>query len=118
MEETKLSNQAEIVLTGNWALPIVGTPGTIQNKDAGNNGYLSTDGSIAKGSAVENTSFVANDDGQQWERSADDDSGYFTLMNPISGKFLAKNNIATHLTIEGNVSFFVLLFLKTLFFYP
>ena len=80
-------------------------------------GYLSTNGSIAKGSAVEEVAFVANDDGQQWERSAVDDSGYFTLMNPISGKFLAKNNIATHLTIEGNVSFFVLLFLNMLFFY-
>ena len=64
------------------------------------NGYLSTKGSIAKGSAVEEVAFVANDDGQQWERSADDDSGYFTLKNPTSGAHLTAVT-ENQVTIEG-----------------
>ena len=91
-------------LAGSWELPSVGTTGTIQNTDVGNNGYLSppsTNGSIEAGSAVEAVAFDANDTIQQWERSADDDSGYFTLKNPKSGKFLTGHNPPNTLTIEG-----------------
>ena len=77
-------------MTGNWELPTVGTPGTIRNSDtAGDNGYLNINGNIEAGSAVEE---VANDGGQKWERSANDDSGYFTLKNPNSGLFLIGHN--------------------------
>merc|ERR1712156_792852 len=58
--------------------------------DTGNNGYLSTNGKIEAGSSVEEVALVANDDGQVWERSANDDSGYFTLKNPKSAKFLTQ----------------------------
>ena len=40
------------------------------------------------------------DVGQRWERSANDDSGFFTLRNPNSGLFLTKRTANT-LTI-GN----------------
>ena len=90
-----------MALTGNWELPTIGTPGTIQNTDSGNNGYLSTNGNIETGSAVEEEALVANDDGQVWERSADDDFGYFTLKNLKSGKFLNGCTGKNMLTIEG-----------------
>ena len=110
---TTLYNRYGITLNGSWELPMLGTPGTIQNRDTGEHGYLSTKGKIEAGSVVEEVAFVANDDGQLWERSADDDSGYFTLMNPISGKFLTyKNNTIDALTIEGMALFVHRVFYK------
>ena len=135
-------------------MPTAGTSGTIQNTDAGNDGYLSTNGNIQAGSVVEKVALVTNvdgsietgstveevalvtnvdgsietgstveeccfspcsfftdspplvtpDDGQVWERSTDDDSGYFTLKNIKSGKFLngcSGQNPPNRLTIEG-----------------
>ena len=107
-----LSNKLGITLTGKWELPTVGTPGTIQNMDSGDNGYLSTKGEIVAWSTVEEVALDANDGGQQWERSADDDSGYFTLRNQMSGKFLhAVGDPIYHsfvyLKIEGTATFFV-----------
>ena len=104
MDGTTLSNQAGITLIGNWVLPNVSTPGTIQNSDIGDKGYLSTNGNTEAGSAVEEVALVANDTRQQWERSADDDSGYFTLKNPKSGKFLTGHNPPNTLSIEGTAS--------------
>ena len=104
MNGTTLSNQLGITLTGNWVLPTVGTPGTIQNTYFEENGYLSTNGNIEDGSIVEAMGLVANDSSQQWERSADDDSGYFTLRNLESGKFLSGYNPPNTLTIEGTAS--------------
>ena len=52
------------------------------------------------GSAVVEEALDATDAGQKWERSADDSSGYFTLKNPNSGKFLSAANADT-LTIQG-----------------
>ena len=116
-------------------MPTAGTSGTIQNTDAGNDGYLSTNGNIQAGSVVEEVALVTNvdgsietgstveeccfspcsfftdspplvtpDDGQVWERSTADDSGYFTLKNIKSGKFLngcSGQNPPNRLTIEG-----------------
>ena len=108
MDGEILSNKAGITLTGRWALPTAGTTGTIRNKDSDtNNGYLDTYGNIADGSAVfEEALHVmfdgSTDDGQLWERSASDSSGYFTLMNPKSGKLLTGDNTTIVLRIEGN----------------
>ena len=60
MDGTTLSNLAGINMTGNWVLPEVDTPGTIQNTDTGDNGYLSTNGII--GSAVDEVALVGKDD--------------------------------------------------------
>ena len=117
MDGKKLSNKLGVTLTGNWELPSIGTNGTIRNTDSGDNGYLSTNGNIEAGSAVEEVDFDVNDGGQQWERSADDDSGYFTLKNPESKKFLYGHNTPNMLTIEGTTSFlFVVGFFTILFF--
>ena len=102
MKGTTLSNQVGTTLTGRWVLDIVGTNGTIQNVDAGVNGYLSVNNNTASGSAVVEEALDDMDDGQKWIKSADDDSGYFTLMNPKSGKFLTANYPKNTLTIEGN----------------
>ena len=92
-------------MTGNWVLPNVGTPGTIQNTILGGNGYLSpqkvSNSSIEAGSTVEGVALDVNDTLQQWERSAEDESGYFTLKNLESGKFLTGHNPPNTLTIEG-----------------
>ena len=55
-----LSNQYGVTLSGTWELPTAGTPGTIQNTDTGDNGYLSTNGII--GSAVDEVALVGKDD--------------------------------------------------------
>ena len=116
MNGKTLSNKHGITLNGSWELPLVGTPGTIQNRDAGDHGYLSTNGNTEAGSAVEEVALVAYDDGQQWERSADDDSDYFTLKNPKSGRFLYRDNLSNSLTIEGTASFHCVGFFTMLFF--
>ena len=112
MNGNTLSNKAGIILTGNWSLPTVGTRGTIQNTITGDNGYLMVlfNETINDGFAVEEGALDVNDSGQQWERSTDDDSGYFTLKNSKSGKILTEKNTNKHkkintLLIEGTASF-------------
>ena len=108
MDGEILSNNAGITLIGRWVLPTAGTTGTIGNKASGaNKGYLDTYGNTAAGSAVfEEALHVmfdgSTDDGQLWERSDEDSSGYFTLMNPKSGKLLTGDNTTIVLRIEGN----------------
>ena len=94
-----------MTLIGNWELPTNGTPGTIQNIIKGDNGYLSTMGKIEAWSEVKEVALDVNDVGQQWERSKPDDSGYFTLKSPKSGKFLTGHKQT--LTIEGNISSYI-----------
>lgn len=88
VEGMKLSNQAGITLNGNWEIPDGGTTGTIRNKNSGDNGYLSTNDNTTAGDTVIEEALDANDVGQQWKRSADDELGHFTLMNLNSEKIL------------------------------
>ena len=100
MDGTTLSNQAGITLNGIWQLPEANSIGTIQNKASGANAYLSTNGSL-----VEEVALDADDKGQKWERSDEDESGYFTLMNPDSEKILSTgDNPQNTLIIRGNDS--------------
>ena len=119
MDGTQLSNKAGVTLTGNWTLPTVGIPETIQNADSETHGFLSTNGNIVAGSEVIEEAFDPSDNaGQQWTRSVEDNSGYFTLMNPKSGKFLTKNP-SKNLTIEGKCHIFLHiygLFFNNIFF--
>ncbi len=95
-------------MIGNWVLPNVSTPGTIQNSDIGDNGYLSTNGNTEAGSAVEEVALVANDDGQLWtvvdKKVRVEEGQHFTLKNKQSGKFLFGHTPNT-LTIEGDALF-------------
>ena len=117
MNGKTLSNKHGITLNGSWELPLVGTPGTIQNRDAGDHGYLSTNGNTEAGSTVNEVALVANDNGQQWERSANDCLGFFTLNNPNnSGLFLTMKN-AKILPIGNGLFFFCFIFFFTMFFY-
>ena len=127
MDNETLSNKAGNTLIGRWVLPTAGTTGTIQNKGSGaNNGYLDTYGNTADGSAVFEAALHvmsdgANDDGQLWGRSDEDSSGYFTLMNPKSGKLLTGDNTTIVLRIEGNeiiMTQLLCISLLTMFFYP
>ena len=111
MEGTTLSNQAGIILTGNWVLPSFGTPGIIQNKTAGAHGYLSTNASthaVANAVYTDVEAFDANDVGQLWIRSPDDELGYFSLINTNSQKYLYAHGFDTEnrLTVDGNTSMF------------
>ena len=98
LEGTTLSNRAGFTLTGNWQIPSVGTPGTIQNTDTG--GCLSVNANTDAGSVVVEEDLDSSDDGQQWERLSIDDSGFFNLRHRNSGLFLTMK-IANILTI-GN----------------
>ena len=100
MDGTTLSNRHGITLTGTWYIPDTGETETIKNNASGK--YLSTDDYNDAGSEVVEVE-VADDAGQQWERSANDDSGYFTLKNPKSGRFLYAQT-PDRLTIEGTAS--------------
>ena len=67
---------------------------------------------FAAGTEVIQEKFTINDYGQQWEIGFEDDTGYFTIKNPESEKFLSfKNN---KLTIEGmlNVSLLSLIYFR------
>ena len=107
LEGTTLSNRDFGTLTGNWQIPSVGTPGPITTADG--MAYLRTNNKPAVGSSVEEEDvsyrYMGNslyyDDDQKWERSANDDSGFFSLKNPKSGFFLTMK-AANKLTI-GNV---------------
>ena len=101
MDGTTLSNRHGITLNGTWYIPDTGETETIKNNATGK--YLSTDDYNEAGSAVVEVSFDPNDDGGKWERSANDDSGYFTLKNPKSGRFLYAQT-PDRLTIEGTAS--------------
>ena len=115
LDGTALSNKAGITLTGNWQIPNSGSTGNVQNTITGVNGYLSVNAKTAAGSTVVEEALDANDVGQQWERSVDDGSGFFTLKNPNSGLFLTMKT-ANKLTI-GNTQFFcVVVFLPCCFF--
>ena len=71
-------------------------PGAIQNTTKANGmGYLSTNGKTAAGSVVVEEAEDTNDDDQKWERSANDDSGFFNLKNPNSGLFLTMKTANT-----------------------
>ena len=96
MDGTTLSNKAGITLTGNWQIPSVGTPGTIRNTDTGE--HLSVNANTDAGSVVVEEAFDSSDVGQQWERSANDGSGFFDLKIPNSDSFLVMRN-ADKLTI-------------------
>ena len=111
-----MSNRNGVTLTGNWQIPSFGTPGPIINTATANGmGYLSTNGKTAAGSVVVEEAEDTNDDDQKWERSANDDSGFFNLKNPNSGLFLTMKTANT-LTI-GNTQFFcVFVFLPCCFF--
>jgi len=98
---TTLTNMAGITLTGSWVVPDAGVTGTIENTDT--SAYLGVQaigGVTGAGSPVVEEDLDSNDLGQQWERSADDDSGYFTLKNPTSGAHLTAVT-ENQVTIEG-----------------
>ena len=101
MDGTTLTNMAGITLTSNWKIPHTGAKGTIQNTDAGVNGYLSVNDYTLSGSSVMEEAFDAYHDGQRWQRSVDDELGYFTLKNLKSQSYLTANNSPNTLTIEG-----------------
>ena len=86
MEGTTLSTRTGVTLTGNWQIPSVGTLGTIQNTATG--GYLSANANTDAGSVVVEEPLDSSDVGQQWERSANDGSGFFNLKNSNSESFL------------------------------
>ena len=104
LDGTTLSNKAGITLTGNWVLPSKGNLGTIQNTDAGVNGYLTANGNTAAGSAVVEDALHNK---HEWYKSKEV-SGYFTLMNINiefnCEKFLTGQSSGTPnlLTIEGD----------------
>ena len=115
MDGTALSNKAGITLTGNWQIPNSGLTGNIQNTITGSNGYLSVNANTDAGSTVVEEALDANDVGQQWERSVDDGSGFFTLKNPNSGLFLNMKTANT-LTIGNSYFFLCCCFFTMLFF--
>ena len=80
-----------------------GDYGTIQNTDNGVNGYLTTNGNTAAGSAVVEDVFCDENE-CKWTRSMEV-SGYFTLRNTgCVEKYLTGQSSGTpnSLTIEGN----------------
>ena len=94
-----------LTLTGDWVLPFEDYSGTIQNSNTGVEGYLTTNGNTATGSAVLEGAYddTYYDTTYYWKRSLEV-SGYFTLMNKHSRKFLTGQSSSTpnSLTIEGN----------------
>ena len=96
---TTLENEAGITLPGSWQLPATGKINSIKNNDT--NMYLAVNAVT-----VVEENFNANNVRQQWKRSADDGSGYFTLTNPKTGKFLTAKNwfppqVPHFFTVEG-----------------
>ena len=87
-------------------IPTVGTTGTIQN---GAGSYLSVNANTAPGSAIVLEAVLDSSDvGQLWERSADDDSGFFTLKNPNSGLFLTYTGSAYTIGNTIPIFFYIL----------
>ena len=102
-----LSNEAGFVLDGYWELPDQNTTGVITNVDNFTFVLGVENDDSASGTLVITEPLVMNDTGQQWEIGVDNTengTGYFTIKNPYSEKFLtaitAENGIMI-LTIEG-----------------
>ena len=92
-----LENKAGVSLGGNWTLLPNGTKYTIQNNGEK---QLSVKNSYTdSGSEVVMEALDNNAAGQKWEKS-NISSGYFTLKDPKSGKFLTAASADT-ITIEG-----------------
>ena len=98
MDGTTLLNRGGITLTGNWLLPTAGTPGTIQNTVT--NMYLSVKANATDGSDVDEEALDVIDTGQQWEIGAVFNSGYFSIRNIATQKFLIAHT-PNKLSIEG-----------------
>ena len=101
MSGNTLSNQAGFTLDGNWKLPEANEVGTIENADDTTKGFgVENDGMDAGTKVDVDENLNDNDIGQQWERSVNDNSGYFTLRSPHSG-YLFTAFTPKKLTIEG-----------------
>ena len=85
-------------MAGTWDLPASGQTGYIKQIATILVLGVMNDGNVA-GTKV-TLEISTNRPGQQWERSADCQYGYFTLRNPNSGKFLTGRSALT-LKIEG-----------------
>ena len=97
MVNKTLSNQAGVNLIGKWKIE----DGKIINADNSAKGFGVLDDGKATGTKVTVDETLTNDDpGQQWKKSSLDDSGYFTLMNINSGKFLSAVS-TNNITIQG-----------------
>ena len=104
MDQNQLKNQAGVTLNDKWLLPDGGEKGIISNKNSDK--YLSIKDNDPGSEVVEealNPNTLAN--AHEWQRSADDSSGYFTLKNSKSGRFLTAVT-ADKVTIEGINSLF------------
>ena len=112
MVNSTLTNFAGFNLAGEVRLPSQGSIGTIwRNDKSGPYGYVIKHG-IWPGIPGKNANFsagtevgteqpiVQGDIGSQWEIGMNDSSGYFTIKNPHSGRFLTAFT-ADKLTIEG-----------------
>ena len=113
MEGEILSNKAGVALkTANgYKIPPAGETGTIQTTGSWREQFLTVNNTTS-GSADFQDVFDDSDNRQQWERSADDNEGYFTLTSSISGKLLTaipENNrpgMGNILLVEGIYSLF------------
>ena len=88
MEGTTLFTRTGITLTGNWTIPSIDIPGTINNTDTGK--CLSANANADAGSVVVEEPLDPSDVGQQWERSTNDYLGFFNLKNFNAGLFLTR----------------------------
>ena len=102
-----MSNKAlSLPLSGNWTFE----GGNIRNSDDVTKGFGVQDGKISVGTKVNiDETLSANHPGQQWEKGVPDASGYYTIMNPNSKKFLTAVNI-DKITIEGTINNKIILF--------
>ena len=113
MVNSTLSNFAGVTLDAKVKLPPQGTTGNIRiliGKDNNPYGYGVKDGNFeppgkdamfAAGTEVGTLQpLIEGDIRAQWEIGMMDSSGYFTIKNPHSGKFLT-GFTADKLTIEG-----------------
>ena len=100
---TRLSNRAGEILGGNYEIPLQGKMGLIMSTDITHNNETMVLGikndNNAAGTEVILEKVALNDYGQQWEIGWEEDTGYFTIRNPESEKFLTL--VDKKLTIEG-----------------
>ena len=100
---TRLSNRAGEILDGNYEIPHQGKMGLIIRTDITHNSETMVlgikDDNNAAGTEVILEKVALNDYGQQWEIGWEEDTGYFTIRNPESEKFLTL--VDKKLTIEG-----------------
>ena len=91
---------AGVKLEGKWELPSEGSTGNVKHADDNSIGLS------VSGTEVSLETLVQNDVGQQWEIGVDEGSGYFTIMNPASGKFFAATNTdQLKMIIQGKYAF-------------